>query len=118
LAAAVFVPLIWGLFSRSLTQNGALAASLAGLIVGIAYFPMLRGLVATIPGLAGVLPEPAFLPAFLGATAVSAAVTAVASAIGSDAFVFESLTTEIRSFDESTTEAATDDAPAASEVSD
>ncbi|TQQ79973.1 sodium:proline symporter [Halonotius terrestris] len=117
-AAAVFVPLIWGLYSRQLTQSGALAASFAGLVVGIAYFPMLRGLVATIPGIAGVLPEPAFLPAFLGATAVSAAVTAGAAAVGGDAFAFESLTTEIRSFDAPATEASTDDAAAASEVSD
>jgi len=118
LAAAVFVPLIWGLFSRNLTQGGSLAASLAGLVVGIVYFPMLRGLVATIPGVAGVLPEPAFLPAFLGATAVSTAVTAGASAIGGDAFAFESLTTEIRSFDPPGAEAAPEDSAAASEVSD
>ena len=118
LAAAVFVPLIWGLFSRDLTETGALVASLAGLVVGFAYFPMLRGLVATIPGIAGVLPEPAFLPAFLGATAVSTAVTAIASVLGGDGFAFESLTTEIRSFDPPGAEAATEDGTAASEVSD
>jgi Na+/proline symporter len=114
----VFVPLIWGLFSRDLTEAGALVASLAGLVVGFAYFPMLRGLVATIPGIAGVLPEPAFLPAFLGATAVSTAVTAVASVLGGDGFAFESLTTEIRSFDPPGAEATADDGATASEVSD
>jgi Sodium:solute symporter family. len=117
LAAAVFVPLIWGLFSRNLTQGGALAASLAGLVVGFAYFPMLRGLVVGIPGVAGYLPEPAFLPAFLGATAVSAVVTALASAVGNEGFVFESLTTDIDSFDAAASSTA-DDAATASEVSD
>ena len=117
LAAAVFVPLIWGLYSRSLTQGGALAASIAGLVVGIAYFPMLRGLVAQVPGVAGVLPTPAFLPAFLGATAVSAAVTALGSAVGSDEFAFDSLATQIRSF-ESATDGPGDDSAATPEVSD
>jgi len=116
-AAAVFVPLIWGLFSRQLTEGGALAASLAGLVVGIAYFPTLRGLVATLPGVGGLLPEPAFLPAFLGATLVSAVVTALATAVGNAGFAFGSLSTEIRSF-EQPAEPADETAPATSEVSD
>ena len=117
LAAAVFVPLIWGLFSGQLTEGGALVASLAGLIVGVAYFPMLRGLVAQVPGVGGLLPEPAFLPAFLGATLVSAAVTALASAVGNEAFAFESLTTEIQSFD-APGDPAADESTATPEVSD
>ena len=115
--AAVFVPLIWGLYSSDLTQGGALAASLAGLAVGLAFFPTLRGVVATIPGAAGVLPAPDRLVAFLGATVVSAAVTAIGSAAGNDEFSFESLTTQIRSF-ESTPDSPDDDAAIASEVSD
>jgi len=117
LAAAVFAPLIWGLFSSQLTEGGALAASLAGLIVGIAYFPTLRGLVAAVPGASSVLPEPAFLPAFLGATLVSAAVTAAATAVGDDDFAFESLTTEIWSFD-APSESPADESSTAPEVSD
>jgi Na+/proline symporter len=116
LAAAVFVPLIWGLYSRSLTEPGALVASLAGLVVGIAYFPMLRGVVTLIPGIGPLLPTPAFLPAFLGATAVSTLVTGLAVAVGSANFEFDSLTTEIRSFDESTTDEPA--AAAVGEVSD
>jgi Na+/proline symporter len=116
LAAAVFVPLIWGLYSRSLTELGGLVASLAGLVVGIAYFPMLRGVVMLVPGVGPLLPEPAFLPAFLGATAVSTLVTGLAVAVGSANFEFDSLTTKIRSFDESTTEDPS--AAAAGEVSD
>ncbi|ERH02049.1 MAG: hypothetical protein J07HN6_01614 [Halonotius sp. J07HN6] len=116
-AAAVFVPLIWGLYSRDLTQGAALAASLAGLAVGLAFFPTLRGVVATIPGVAGLLPAPDRLVAFLGATAVSAVVTALGSAVGGDEFTFDSLATQIRSFD-STTEERADDATATPEVSD
>ena len=117
LGAAVFVPLIAGLYSGELTEGGALAASIAGLIVGITYFPTLRGVVAEVPGASGVLPEPAFLPAFLGATLISAAVTAVAIVVGNDAFAFESLTTEIRSFD-APSESSADGSAAASELSD
>lgn len=114
LVAAVFVPLIWRLFSRDLTEGGALVVSLAGFVVGFAYFSMLRGLVATILGTAGVL----FEPAFLGVTAVSTAVTVVASVLGGDGFAFESLTTEIRCFDPPGAEATADDGATASGVSD
>ncbi|TQQ78940.1 sodium:solute symporter family transporter [Halonotius roseus] len=117
-AAAVFVPLIWGLYARSLTEGGALAASLAGLAVGVAYMPTLRGLVATLPGVGGLLPEPAFLPAFLGATLVSAAVTAAATAAGDAAFSFGSLATEIRSFEEPAEPPADESPTTTSEVSD
>ena len=114
LAAAVFVPLIWGLYTPRLTEAGALLSSLAGLVVGVAYFPMLRDIVSLVPGIGPLLPEPAFLPAFLGATAVSVVTTTVAVAVGSADFEFDSLTTRIRSFDEPTV----DDQPAAGEVSD
>jgi len=115
LAAAVFVPLIWGLYAEGLTERGALAGSLAGLVVGIAYFPMLRGVLVIVPGVGGLLPEPAFLPAFLGATGVSTLVTGLAVAVGTASFEFDSLSAEIRSFDEP---AADESAPTAGEVSD
>ena len=116
-AAAVFVPLIWGLYSRDLTQGTAVAASLAGLAVGLAFFPTLRGVVATVPGVAGLLPAPDRLVAFVGTTAVSATVTALGSAVGSDEFAFDSLATQIRSF-ESATDGPSDDSAATPEVSD
>ena len=115
LAAAVFVPIIWGLYAERLTERGALAGSLAGLVVGIAYFPMLRGVLLVVPGIGGLLPEPAFLPAFLGATGVSTLVTGLAVAVGTASFEFDSLAAEIRSFDEP---AADESAPTAGEVSD
>src|SRR6056297_217539 len=115
LAAAVFVPLIWGLYSAGLTERGALIGSLAGLVVGIAYFPMLRGLLLVVPGLGTLLPEPAFLPAFLGATGVSTLVTGLAVTVGNADFEFDSLATEIKSFDEPTAE---EPSAAAGEVSD
>ena len=114
LAAAVFVPIMWGLYAEGLTERGALAGSLAGLVVGIAYFPMLRGVVTLLPGVGGLLPEPAFLPAFLGATGVSTLVTGLAVAVGSADFEFDSLSTELRSFDEP----AAEEAQATGEVSD
>ena len=115
LAAAVFVPIIWGLYAEGLTERGALAGSLAGLVVGIAYFPMLRGVLLVVPGVGGLLPEPAFLPAFLGATGVSTLVTGLAVAVGTASFEFDSLAAEIRSFDEP---AADESAPTTGEVSD
>ncbi|WP_253736571.1 sodium:solute symporter family transporter [Halohasta salina] len=115
LAAAVFVPLIWGLYAEGLTERGALAGSLSGLVVGIAYFPMLRGVVTLVPGLGGLLPEPAFLPAFLGATGVSALVTGLAVVVGSGNFEFDALSTDLQSFDEPAAEEST---PTTPEVSD
>jgi len=121
-AAAIFVPLIWGLFSPNLTEAGALVSSLAGLLVGIAYFPMLRGILTLVPGLAPLLPEPSFLVAFLGATAVSAVTTALASWAGNENFAFDSLATRIKSFDDAdATVVDLDDTPGSapgSEVSD
>ncbi|MFO7833311.1 MAG: sodium:proline symporter [Halohasta sp.] len=114
LAAAVFVPLIWGLYAEALSERGALVGCVAGLVVGIAYSPMLRGLLLVVPGVDGLLPEPAFLPAFLGATGVSTLVTGLAVAVGSADFEFEALSTELRSFDEP----AAADPQAAGEVSD
>ena len=99
-AAAIFVPIIWGLFSPSLSEGGALVASLAGLAVGVGFFPLLRSGLRLVPGLGALLPQPSFLAAFLGATAVSTAVTVLASAAGDEAFAFDSLATEIRRFDE------------------
>jgi hypothetical protein len=65
---------------------------------------MLRGVLLLVPGLGPLLPEPSFLRAFVGATAVSTLVAGLAVRVGSAAFEFDSLTTETRSFDESTTD--------------
>lgn len=79
-AAAVFIPFLAGLWSTSLSDRGALAASLAGLAVGTAYFPYFAPAVATLPV---PMPEPSFLVAFVGATVVSAVATGIAHVVGS-----------------------------------
>jgi solute:Na+ symporter, SSS family len=67
-AVAAAVPLIYGLYSMRASEYGMLTASVAGLLVGLAYLPTTHGaLSALVP-----LPEPSFLWAFLGAAAVSA----------------------------------------------
>ena len=96
LGAATFVPFVLGLYLPSLTESGALAGGLAGLAVGLVYFPSVRGLLDA----AGVatLPQPSFLWAFVGATGVSTAVTLAASAVSSSRFRFDHLDESITAF--------------------
>ncbi|MGM0605762.1 MAG: sodium:solute symporter family transporter [Halobacteriota archaeon] len=100
LAAAVFVPFLAGLYTERLGQTGAIGASLAGLAVGVLYFPLFRSPLAAIPGVGGAAPEPSFLVAFVGATAVSTAVTIVATVLGNADVDLERLDREIRSLEE------------------
>lgn len=100
-AAAVFVPFLAGLWSTDVSDRGALAASLAGLAVGTAYFPYFASTLATLPGPA---PEPSFLVAFVGATAVSTAATGLAHAVGSDDVDLHALDAEIRRLDDPMTD--------------
>jgi len=100
LAAGVFVPFLAGLYTERLTGPGAIVSGLAGLAVGFAYFPTLRGLVAAIPGLGSALPTPSFLVAFAGATLVSAALTAAATALGDADADLETLGRDVRSLDD------------------
>ncbi len=98
LAAAIFVPFLTGLYTGRLSGRGAIVSSLAGMAVGIAYFPLLRAPLVAV-GFGGALPEPSFLVAFVGATAVSAACTALATALGSAGVDLETLDSEVRSLD-------------------
>jgi len=100
LAAAVFVPFLAGLYTERLSGGGAVAASLAGIAVGVAYFPLLRAPIAAVPGLGGALPEPSFLPAFVGATAISATVTLAAVALSDADADLDSIDEQIRSLDD------------------
>ena len=88
LGAAVGFPLVYGLFSRSLTGRGALASSVAGLAVGLAYFPDLRGYITAVPVVGDALPaaDPLYLTGFGGAFVVSTALALVAARV-SDATV-------------------------------
>jgi SSS family solute:Na+ symporter len=100
LAAGVFVPFLAGLYTERLTGPGALVSGIAGLLVGFAYFPSLRGLVAAVPGVGSMLPAPSFLIAFAGATLVSAALTVVATLLGGADADLESLGREVRALDD------------------
>ncbi|WP_324665536.1 sodium:solute symporter family transporter [Haloarcula sediminis] len=93
LGAAVAVPLVAGLYSRRLTGRGALASSLAGLAVGVAYFPDFRGVWTAIPLVGELLPaaDPLYLSAFGGAAVASTVGTLVAVRVSSSTFDLERL---------------------------
>ena len=101
LAAASFIPLLHGLYSPRATEWGALVASVLGLAVGLVYFPTLRGLLATIPGIGPALPTPSFLWSFVGATVVSGVVTMAAARSTSSRFDLDALGREIRTLETS-----------------
>ncbi len=69
-AVAAAVPLIYGLYSTRATERGMLVASLAGLLVGLAFLPTVHGPLSAL-GPNGLMPAPSFLRAFLGAASVS-----------------------------------------------
>lgn len=116
LAAATFVPFLYGLYSSRLTETGALASSLAALAVGVAFFPTLRGVVAAVPGLADLLPAPSFLHAFVGATVASVALTLVAERVADANYNHAGLAREIRSIEEPMADGGTTDDGAAGDA--
>ncbi len=86
--AAVFVPFLLGLFQPALTENGALLAGIAGVGIGLAYFPITNPLLTAL----GVpLPAPSFLHSFAGATGLSLVVSLAAIASSDAAFEFDAL---------------------------
>jgi len=106
LGAAVAFPLLYGLYSRRLTGAGALVSSVAGLAVGLAYFPDFSGLLRSIPVLGDLLPaaDPLYLTAFGGAFIVSTATTLVAARLFAGEYDHGDLTTEIQRLDEPATD--------------
>lgn len=109
LGAAVAVPLLYGLFSGRLTGRGALAAGVAGLLVGAAYFPFplgIGGALRSLPVLGDLLPAPdgLYLTAFAGAFLVSGLLTVVLARTASGEYDFDRLTREIRRLDEPATD--------------
>jgi hypothetical protein len=97
----VAVPLVYGLYSRSLTGFGALASSVAGLAIGLAYFPDLRGYITAVPVVGDALPaaDPLYLTSFAGAFCVSTALTLLAARVSSAAFDLDSLADDIQRID-------------------
>jgi SSS family solute:Na+ symporter len=129
LGAAVAIPLIYGLYSRRLTGTGALVSSLAGLAVGLVYFPDFSGLIRSVPILGGLLPTPdsLYLTAFGGAFVVSSVLTVLAAKVSTTAYDHDELGTEISRLSDARTDggqretedqtAATQDSNADNEVS-
>jgi Na+/proline symporter len=85
LGAAVGVPLVYGLYSRRFTGRGALVSSVAGLAVGLAFFPDFRGVITAVPVVGDLLPaaDPLYLTAFGGAVVVSTAVALLSARLSS-----------------------------------
>jgi len=88
LGAATFAPFVLGLYLPSLTEGGALASSILGLAVGLAYFPSTHGLIASL----GIpLPPASFLWAFVAATGISVGGTVLAAGLSPTQYAFERL---------------------------
>lgn len=100
---AVMPPLVYGLYSTDLTQTGAIIASLAGLGVGLAYFPdrIIRSGLEALPIIGGMLPDadPLYLFAFGGAAITSAIVTLLAGYVQEADFDHDRLAQDIRRLD-------------------
>ncbi|MFQ3320724.1 MAG: SSS family solute:Na+ symporter [Natronomonas sp.] len=108
LGAAVAFPLVYGLYSESITGPGALASSIGGLAVGLAYFPDLRGALAAVPILGDALPaaDPLYLTSFAGAFCISTALTLVTARLSSSAFDLDCLAGEVGRIDDDPAEAS------------
>ncbi|WP_396613431.1 sodium:proline symporter (plasmid) [Haloferax sp. S1W] len=102
LGAAVAFPLVYGLYSARLTGAGALVSSLAGLGVGIAYFPDFRSVTTGLPLIGDLLPaaDPLYLTSFAGAFVVSAVVAVGAARLSTTEFDLGGLTQKVRRLDE------------------
>jgi len=109
LAAAVGFPLVYGLFSRSLTGRGALASSVAGLAVGLAYFPDLRGYITAVPVVGDALPaaDPLYLTSFAGAFLVSTALTLAAARVSDATVDLDALADRVTRLDDVATDGGT-----------
>lgn len=101
LGAATFVPFLHGLYSTRASEGGALAGSVLGLAVGLAFFPTVRPLLAALPVVGPVLPDPSFLWAFVGATGTSGALTMLWARIRPANFEFDALSVAVTRLDES-----------------
>ena len=106
LGTAVAFPLLYGLYSKRLTGGGALAGSLIGLVVGLAYFPDFSTLIRSIPVLGGVLPaaDPLYLTAFGGAFITSTITTLLIARLAPGDYDHSDLAAEIRRLDEPATD--------------
>ncbi|WP_136601661.1 sodium:solute symporter family transporter [Salinigranum halophilum] len=105
--AAVMVPLLYGLYSRRATGTGMLVASLAGLAVGLAFFPspIVRSVTVALPVVGSRLPPADFLWAFVGAAGVSTLVAVLAARVAGTSYDLDRLAVVVRRFDTSAVDA-------------
>lgn len=103
LGAAIAFPLVYGLFSRRLSGQGALVSSLIGLAVGSAFFPFPFGLHGRLDALlGGYLPaaDPTYLIPFASAFLISAGFALLVARLSSYECDLDRLSIEIHSLDE------------------
>jgi Na+/proline symporter len=96
LAAATFVPLLYGLYSSRAWSGGVLVASAAGLLVGLAFFPPARG-VLPVPD---AVPAASYFLSFVGAAAVSTGLAVLTARLGGRRYDLDRLDGEIRRLDD------------------
>nr|WP_283102367.1 sodium:proline symporter [Haloplanus sp. XH21] len=95
LAAATFVPLLYGLYSPRAWSGGVLLASATGLVVGAAFFPPARGVLPL-----AALPAASYFNAFVGAAAVSTVLAVVTARLGGGRYDLDRLDEEMQDLDE------------------
>lgn len=99
LAAGTVVPFLAGLYSESIPGYGAFLASVLGLAVGLAYFPIAREILVAVPVIAGLLPPASFLYAFVGAAGLSVGITILVTVPSERRFDLDRLDAEIQRLD-------------------
>ena len=100
LGAATFIPFLHGLYSGRATERGVLLASVAGLLVGLAYFPTFHGALVALPVIGPLLPGGSFIHSFAGAAGVSALLSLLAARLSDGRFDLDSLAAEVHSLDD------------------
>ena len=100
LGAATFVPFLHGLYSGRASERGALLASVAGLLVGLAYFPTFHGVLTGLPVVGPLLPGGSFIHSFGGAASVSTGLSVFAARLSEGRFDLDNLAAEVHSLDD------------------
>ncbi|MFB6195064.1 MAG: sodium:proline symporter [Haloplanus sp.] len=94
LAAATFVPLLYGLYSPRAWSGGVLLASAVGLGVGAAFFPPARGVLPL-----SALPSASYFRSFLAAAALSTGLAVLTARLGGGRYDLDRLDREMRQLD-------------------
>jgi SSS family solute:Na+ symporter len=95
LAAATFIPLLYGLYSPRAWSGGVLVASAAGLLVGLAFFPPARGVLPL-----SALPAASYFVAFVGAAAASTALAVATARLADRRYDLDRLGRDVRRLDD------------------